>query len=255
MANKDSFGRTIIFIVSVCLVCSIVVAGSAVGLRPMQVANKLLDKQTKILEAAGLLERAGKDIKGTYTKYVEAKMVDLATGQFVDGNPDTFDERLVSRKLDLSVKPEQDLAGISRMAKHQVIYLVKDDAGKTSTVILPIVGSGLWDLMFGYVGLETDLNTIKSVVYSDHKETPGLGGEVVNPKWKALWPNKKLYNADNEVAISIVKGGAEQGDIHGVDGLSGATLTSKGIDNTFKFWFGNEGYGSFIANYRNGGLN
>lgn len=258
MSNKDSFGRTIIFIVSVCLVCSIIVAGSAVGLRPMQEANKLLDKQTKILEAAGLLEKAGKGAKAIreyYGQYVEARMIDVATGEYVDGDANTFDERTNSRKPDLSVKPEQDLAGISRMAKHQVVYLVKNEAGKVDTIILPIVGAGLWDLMYGYVGLETDFNTVKSVVYSDHKETPGLGAEVMNPKWKALWPGKKIFDDSNNVAISIVKGGATQGDIHGVDGLSGATLTSNGVDNTLKFWFGNEGYGPYIAKARNGGLN
>jgi Na+-transporting NADH:ubiquinone oxidoreductase subunit C len=108
--------------------------------------------------------------------------------------------------------------------------------------------------MFGYVGLEADLNTVRSVVYSDHKETPGLGAEVMNPNWKKLWPGKKIYNENGEAEVRLVKGGAKEGDIHGVDGLSGATLTSNGVTNTLQFWFGAEGYKPFIEKH-SGGLN
>ncbi|AWB68017.1 Na(+)-translocating NADH-quinone reductase subunit C [Saccharobesus litoralis] len=254
-SNKETFGKTVGFVFVVCLVCAALVSVSAVGLKPLQTQNKLLDKQTKILEAAGLLEKAGTDIKGTYAKYVEAKMIDLDSGKFIEGDPELFDERANSRDASKSDKPQNDIAGINRRSHDAVIYLVKDDAGQVDTVVLPIVGSGLWDLMFGFIGLETDLNTVKSVIYSDHKETPGLGAEVQNPKWIALWDGKKMYDAQNNVAIKIVKGGAKSGDIHGVDALSGATLTSNGVERTLHFWLGKEGYGPFIANFRNGGLN
>jgi len=108
--------------------------------------------------------------------------------------------------------------------------------------------------MYAFVGLKTDLNTVKSVIYYDQGETPGLGGEVENPKWKQQWTGKQLFNGNGDIAIKVVKGGAKAGDIHGVDGLSGATLTGKGVENTFKFWLGEEGFGPFIAKYKNGGL-
>ncbi|QDP00711.1 Na(+)-translocating NADH-quinone reductase subunit C [Thalassotalea sp. PS06] len=254
-SNKESFGKTVGFVVAVCLVCAALVSFSAVQLKPLQAANKLLDKQTKILEASGLLELAGNDIVGTYNNYVEAKLIDLDTGEFIEGDADGFDERRDARDLTKSSKPEDDIAGINRRANNSVVYLIKNEAGDVESVVLPIVGSGLWDLMHGYVGLEKDLNTVKSVIYSDHKETPGLGAEILNPNWKALWPGKKIYDEQGDVAIEIVKGGAKKGDIHGVDALSGATLTSVGVEKTFVFWFGDEGYGPFIANYRNGGLN
>ena len=256
-SNKETFGKTVGFVFAVCIVCAALVSFSAVQLKPLQTANKLLDKQTKILEASNLLEKAGtksKDIVATYNKYVEAKMIDLDSGDYIEGNTDLFDERRNSRDVEKSEKPEDDIAGINRRSHTAVVYLVRDDAGQVDTVVLPIVGSGLWDLMYGYVGLESDLNTIKSVIYSDHKETPGLGAEVLNPKWKALWPGKKIYNEAGEVKANLVKGGAKAGDIHGVDALSGATLTSNGVTNTLKFWFGKEGYAPFIAKNR-GGLN
>ena len=259
-SNKETFGRTLGFVLVICLVCAALVSIAAVGLKPLQQANKLLDKQTKILEASGLLATLGtspdsKSIVGTYNKRVEAKMIDLKTGAIIEGDVNTFDERSDSRDSAKSTKPANDRAGLSRRADRAVVYLVKTEQGQLDTIVLPIVGSGLWDLMYGFVGLAPDLNTVKSVVYSDLKETPGLGAEVLNPKWKALWPGKKMYNEQGEPAIQLVKGGAKKGDVHGVDALSGATLTSNGVTNTLRFWLGTEGYGPFITKFRNGGLN
>ncbi|OUS30368.1 Na(+)-translocating NADH-quinone reductase subunit C [Thalassotalea sp. 42_200_T64] len=255
-SKKESFFGTVSFVIIVCLVCAALVSVSAVKLKPLQTANKLLDQQTKILEAAGLLELGTeKGIVATYSQFVTAKMIDLKTGEYIDGNPDMFDERRDARDETKSVKPENDIAGINRRANSAVVYLVTDGSGSVNTVILPIVGSGLWDLMYGFIGFEPDLNTVKSVVYSDHKETPGLGAEVMNPRWKALWPGKKMYDEQNNIAIQIVKGGAKKGDIHGVDALSGATLTSAGVERTLHFWLGEEGYGPFIKATRARGLN
>lgn len=254
-SNKETFGGTLKFVFIICLVCAALVSISAIGLKPLQQANKLLDKQTKILEASGLIEKAGTDIVGTYAKFVEAKMIDLDSGAIIEGNTDMFDERSDARDVNKSSKPENDMAGINRRANNAVIYLVKDDQGHLDTIVLPIVGSGLWDLMYGFVGLAPDLNTVRSVVYSDLKETPGLGAEVLNPKWKALWPGKKMYNEQGEAAIQLVKGGAKKGDIHGVDALSGATLTSNGVTRTLRFWLGTEGYGPFVTKFKDGGLN
>ena len=255
-SNKETFGKTVAFVFAVCIVCAAVVSFSAVSLKPMQTANKLLDQQTKILETAGMLKKGmkSKEIVALYNKVVEARMIDLDSGKFIEGNPQMFDERRNSRDVTKSDKPKNDIAGINRRSHDAVVYLVRDEAGKVDTVVLPIVGSGLWDLMFGFVGLESDLNTVKSVVYADHKETPGLGAEVMNPKWKALWPGKKIYNEKGEVAVQLVKGGAKANDMYGVDALSGATLTSNGVTNTLRFWFGEEGYAPFIAANR-GGLN
>jgi Na+-transporting NADH:ubiquinone oxidoreductase subunit C len=254
-AKKETFGKTLIFVFIVCLVCAALVSIAAVGLKPLQKANKLLDQHTKILEAAGLLEQAGKDIDGAFNKYIDARFIDLATGEYTTGDHETYNERVDARNVDKSIKPENDIAGLSRRANKVAIYLVKNDSGQVTSIVLPIVGSGLWDLMYGFIGLEADLNTVKSVIYSDLIETPGLGAEVLNPRWKALWPGKKMFDDNNEIAIQIVKGGAKAGDIHGVDALSGATLTSNGVERTIHFWLGKEGYGPFIAKHRDGGLN
>ncbi|NQZ24074.1 MAG: Na(+)-translocating NADH-quinone reductase subunit C [Colwellia sp.] len=253
-SNKETPMKTIGFVFLVCLVCAALVSIAASGLKPLQQANKLLDKQTKILEASGLLEIAGTDIVSTYNQFVVAKMIDLDTGEIVtDASVEEinrFDERADSRNLAKSSKPKNDIAGINRRANHAVVYLVNNEQGQLNTLVLPIVGLGLWDLMYGFVGLEPDLNTVRSVIYSDLKETPGLGAEVLNPRWKSLWPGKKMFNDKGETAIKVVKGGAKTGDVHGVDALSGATLTSNGVQRTLHFWLGDEGYGPFITKFR-----
>lgn len=261
-ANKETFGKTVGFVFAVCLVCALLVSFAAVQLKPLQTANKLLDQQTKILEAAGLLEKTdgtSASIKATYKRFVEARMIDLDSGEFIEGNPDLFDERRNSRDKAKSEKPENDLAGINRRSHDAVIYLVRDGAGSVETVVFPMVGSGLWDLMYAYVGVEADLNTIRNVIYTaEMKETPGLGAEVLNPAWIALWPGKKIFDEENQVRVELVKGGVKAGnpyEAYQVDGLSGATLTANGVTRTFQFWFGQEGYEPFIAKYRNGGLN
>lgn len=261
-SNKETFGKTVTFVFIVCIVCALLVSFSAVQLKPLQVKNKLLDQQTKILEASKLLsmtDGSAKSIQATFAKFVEAKMIDLDSGNFIEGNPNLFDERRNARDNAKSDKPDNDIAGINRRSHDAVVYLVSNEAGSVETVVFPIVGSGLWDLMYGYVGLESDLNTVRSLVYSDHKETPGLGAEVMNPKWKALWPGKKIYNEAGDVKAELVKGGAKADNIHGVDALSGATLTSNGVTRTLQFWFGEEGYAPFIAKYRSslgkGGVN
>jgi Na+-transporting NADH:ubiquinone oxidoreductase subunit C len=253
-SKKETFSSTLIFVFIICLVCAALVSMSAVSLKPMQKANKLLDQHTKILEASGLLAQAGKDIEGTFNKFITPKFVDLATGEFTEGNHEVYDERADARDLQKSIKPANDIAGVNRRANKAVVYLVKNEQGDVISVVLPIVGMGLWDLMYGYIGLEADLNTVKSVVYYELKETPGLGAEVLNPKWISLWKGKQMFNEANEPAIKIVKGGAKSSDIHGVDGLSGATLTSNGVERTLLFWLGDEGYGPFITKFRHGGL-
>ncbi len=252
--NKETFGRTIVFVFIICLVCAALVSVSAISLKPMQKANKLLDQHTKILEAAGLSDVAAKEgVDATFEKYVTPKFIDLATGKFTTGNYETYNERSEARDIAKSTAVKDSEVGLRRVAKKVVIYLVKNDQGMVDSVVLPIVGMGLWDLMYGYIGLDADLNTVKSVVYYELKETPGLGAEVQNPKWIALWKGKKMFNKNHKIAIQIVKGGmanCKTNKIYCVDAISGATLTSRGVNRTIHFWLGSEGYGSFIAKYR-----
>lgn len=260
MSNKqETFGKTILVVLAVCLVCSIIVAGAAVGLRPMQIENKKIDKQSNILAVAGLEIKESAD--KTFNQYIQTKLVDLATGEFVtdltDDQINKYDQRKASKNPEKSVQltAEQNVAKIGRTAKLATVYLVSDDNGQLQRIILPIHGAGLWSTMYAFVAIKPDGNTIDALTYYEQGETPGLGGEVENPRWRGLFVGKELFDADGKPAIKIVKGQAAAGSKHEVDGLSGATLTSVGVEHTFTFWLGEQGFGPFLSKVRKGALN
>jgi len=121
-------------------------------------------------------------------------------------------------------------------------------------VILPIKGYGLWSTLYGFIALESDLKTVAGIGFYEHTETPGLGGEVDNPKWKASWVGKRAYNSDG-LALEVIKGKvdlARDGADSQIDGLAGATLTTKGVDNLVKYWLGQQGFKPFIDNLKTG---
>ncbi|MDN3639580.1 Na(+)-translocating NADH-quinone reductase subunit C [Simiduia curdlanivorans] len=251
MANKESTQRTLIVALLLCVVCSVVVATAAVMLKPMQTANKALDFKRNILAAAGLMEE-GKTVDELFSQ-VTTKLVDLDTGKFTDAvDVDTYDQRKASKDPARSEKlsSEQDIAKIGSRVNIAKVYLVEKN-GAIDKVILPIKGYGLWSTLYGFMALEADLNTVAGLGFYEHGETPGLGGEVDNPKWKSLWVGKEVY-ANGSVAIEVIKGNAAAGDSHKIDGLSGATLTSRGVDYLVKFWMGESGYAGFLANLKNG---
>ncbi|TEW47659.1 Na(+)-translocating NADH-quinone reductase subunit C [Psychromonas algicola] len=257
MSNQqETFGKTMIVVLAVCLVCSIIVAGAAVGLRPMQIANKEIDKQSNILAVAGL--KTDKSVKEIFASNIETKLVDLATGEFAtDVDASAYDQRKAAKDPATSIKltADQNIAKIGRRANLATVYLVSDDNGQLQRIILPVHGAGLWSTMYAFVAIKADGNTIDAITYYDQGETPGLGGEVQNPRWRGLFVGKELFDANGNPAIKIVKGQAAAGSKHEVDGLSGATLTSVGVEHTFTFWLGEQGFGPFLSKVREGALN
>ncbi|MDP3978667.1 MAG: Na(+)-translocating NADH-quinone reductase subunit C [Pseudomonas sp.] len=258
-SQKESTARTLTVALLVCLVCSVFVAGAAVALKPTQLDNRLLDKQRSILAIAGLGEAkmSAREVKGLFNSTISAKLVDLESGKFSDAqDPVTFDPLKASKdpKLSSVLPGEQDIASIKRLERYTTVYVVEKD-GQVETVILPVRGYGLWSTLYGFIALKGDLNTVVGMGFYQHAETPGLGGEVDNPKWKGQWPGKTLFDQDGTLAVEVVKGGVDPQSpqaVHQVDALAGATLTSKGVDNLLKFWLGQNGFGPFIANLRAG---
>ena len=258
-SQKESTARTLTVALLVCLVCSVFVAGAAIALKPTQVENRVLDKQRSILAIAGLGEpgMSATQIKRLFGERIVAKVVDLETGKFTDArDPQTFDPLKAAKdpKQSKVLPGSQDLAGIKRQERYTTVYMVEKD-GELDTLILPVRGYGLWSTLYGFMAVKGDLNTVVGMGFYQHGETPGLGGEVDNPKWKGQWPGKSLFDADGNLAVQIVKGGVDAQSpqaIHQVDGLAGATLTSNGVDNLLKFWLGQGGFGPFIANLRAG---
>lgn len=253
---QHSTGYIVGFAVAVCLICALFVSGSAVSLKDRQEANVVLDRQKKVLAVAGLMKDGQKmdatEIAAVFEKSIRPRVVTLETGE-VDPS---IEAASFSQKQEMAdpatsrVAPENG-AKVARIPNHGLVFDVVED-GKLEAMILPIEGKGLWSTLYGYIALAPDANTVVGITFYKHGETPGLGGEVDNPGWKAKWPGRKAFNERWQPAIGVKKGmaGPPATDPYQVDGLSGATITSRGVTELVRFWLGDNGFGPYLANYR-----
>ena len=253
--EKNSTLYTVIFAAGVCLVCGVAVASAAVGLRDQQEMNKIIDKRSKVLEAAGLLPEGkvtADEVSRLYEEHVEPKVVKLESGEPGEGiDPATFDMQQAMKDPETSVDAPDNAAKVPRLPIYSLLYEIKRD-GKTESLVLPVQGKGLWSTLYGFLALSADTETIQGLIFYQHGETPGLGGEVDNPRWRQLWVGRKPFDDSYEPLIEVIKGtaGSAEFDPHRVDGLSGATITSRGVTNLLRFWLGEHGYGPTLAQYR-----
>ena len=252
--SNESITKTFVVAALLSIVCAIVVSLSDVSLKGLQRRNQALDKQLNILRAAGLVESDAKvSAEESERLFAKAKtvVVDLATGQIVpDADPDAT---LADKTNVVPLSKEEDLASIKTRPQRAVVYLFYDDAEKLQSVVLPIVGTGLWSTMRGFLSLNGDLATVCRIVFYEHGETPGLGGEISNPAWTSKWEGKSVYNASGEPVIEVVKGTVDpssESASNQIDGISGATLTGAGVTQTVQFWLGNSGYGPYLEELR-----
>ena len=250
MASNNSIKKTLIVAFSLCVICSVVVSSAAVVLKPKQLQNQALDRKSNILQVTQLY-KPGDDIEEKYAELITPRVVNLETGEYSESlDPDTYDQFDAARDPATSrtLSGDDDIAGIGRQEKFSTVYLVgnPDDPDQ---IVMPIRGQGLWGLMEGFLSVRGDGNTIVGLSYYDQSETPGLGGEVDNPRWKAKWDGKKIYEDGDfqDPQIQLVKGGAS-GEYE-VDALSGASLTSRGVTNMLRFWLSDEGYAPYLARF------
>ena len=212
--DRDSFSNTLFVAIGVSLVCSILVASAAVVLKPLQVLNEEQYRQRIILDVAGLYE-PGIDVGEAYAAIEEAETT-LASGV------------------------------------EAPVFLVRD-GDRLEQVILPIEGAGLWATMYGFLAVENDGLTVRGLQFFEHGETPGLGDGVDKPAWRSQWPGKKLFDADGNPQIEVVKGKAPAGSEYQIDGLAGATLTGRGVSVFVQHWIGDEGYGPYLKSLQREG--
>lgn len=254
MSNKEGIGKVIGVALALCVVCSVVVSTAAVQLKPAQQVNKTQDLKRNILQAAGLYDPS-QTVEAQFAS-ISTRVVDLRTGQFTDAvSPESFDQRKSAKDpvLSAELSDEADIAKLSRREHYSLVYLVEGEQG-IDKIILPVRGYGLWSTLYGFVALEADANTVAGLGFYEHGETPGLGGEVDNPRWKAMWPGKQVYRG-GQVDLALAKGSVDPASKDAdwrVDGLSGATLTSRGVTNLVQFWLGEEGFQPFLANLKAG---
>lgn len=262
--NRDSIGNILTVAISVCLVCSILVSIAAVGLRPAQEANRLLNQRQNILVAAGLLEAGqradaeGRGINELFEAAFDVRVVNLRTGEYADDiDPQEFDQLRAARDPATSQRlgDQEDPATLRRLEQYGIVYLMLDERGDVERTVIPVRGMGLWGTLYGYLAIEGDLTRAAGITFHQHQETPGLGGEVENPRWRAQWEGLRLFDDDRRPAVEVVKSRAPEGTEareRQVDMLAGATLTSRGVQYLVNFWLSDLGYGPYLEKLRRG---
>lgn len=262
--QSDSIKKILTVAVGVCLVCAVLVSTVTVSLKSKQEINKKLDKLKNIL-VAGDLFTTEKEIEKNYNSFIKNVILELETGKELDINsiedilkPENFDIKKLanSSKYGKKIDSKKDLANIKIMPKIMNIFEVVVN-GKIEKYIFPIYGKGLWSTMYGFIALDKNLKEVKGITFYEHGETPGLGGEIENPNWQKIWQGKQVFSSLGEVELTVIKGVVDKNSDKAnflIDGLSGSTLTTRGVDNTIKFWLGENGYGPFIK-LKKGGIN
>lgn len=249
--SRDSIANTFVVAIGVSLACSILVAGAAVLLKPRQELNEQLFRQRTVLEVAGLYE-PGESIEDLFSD-IDVRLVDLDSGEYADGmDPRSFDPVAAASdpSLSIAIPDELDIAGIGRRAIYAPVFLVNGPEG-LDQIILPVYGAGLWSTMYAYLALEPDGVTVSGLRFYEHAETPGLGDQVDRSDWRDQWAGKQIFDAAGNVRVEVVRGQVQPGPqaVHQVDGLSGATLTSRGVTNLLRYWTGPHGFGPYLERF------
>ncbi|MCP3958008.1 MAG: Na(+)-translocating NADH-quinone reductase subunit C [bacterium] len=256
MQRQFSVLYNLLFSAAVCGVCAIFVSSSAVTLKERQDVNKLLDKKKNVLQAAGLMEAREKisaeEVEQRFSSF-RAVVIDLATGEEApEIDAETFDQQKAKKDPARSREAPPNFSLVKRFPNHALVYEMTDAAGALEAVVVPVEGYGLGSTLLGFLALDKDTRTVRGLAYYDHKETPGLGGEVDNPRWKAMWPGRLAMDESFTPQIEVIKGAAGKpaDDPYRVDGLSGATITSRGVTNMMELWLGPDGFGPYLERVR-----
>ena len=218
--------------VGVCLVCALLVSSAAVLLKPRQLANRERERTRQILALVESVPGIAALLETVDASSLEARTVELATGRY-----------LTPRGAGVS-DPRADRARV---------YLVRDGE-RVELVLLPVQGPGYISTLYGYLAVAGDANTILGLGFYEHAETPGIGAQIDDPDWRALWRDKKIRDEQGRLRIGVAKGRATQGALatYQVDGISGATRTGEGVTRMLHFWLGPDGFGPYLERIRAG---
>ncbi|QDV08554.1 Na(+)-translocating NADH-quinone reductase subunit C [Planctomycetes bacterium Poly30] len=244
-SNKYVIG----FAVGICVVCSALVSFFAVSLGARQDANKVLDQQRQVVTVAGLAapgEALTQERVDEIFKDIQPRVIDRKTGEYIDVSVEDVDPIRMAKDPETSEETPEAFKGaqIARLPDQLEVFEVTKPGSES--IVLPIHGKGLWSTMYGYLSIKRDLSGVVGITFYSHGETPGLGGEIDNKAWQASWIDRAIYDAEGDVELGVVKANAPRNPDYQVDGLSGATITTKGVDATIKLWLGPAGYGPYL---------
>lgn len=257
--NRDSPVKAFIVVLLTALVCSSLVSGAVVILRPIQLNNQMVERSRNIMKLTGLVEEgvtpSDEEMLELY-RGMDVRILDIDKAEFNDEmDPLSFDQRRAVNNPDLGtdIPLDQDLAALGRRSRYAPVYMVLKEDGSLDRLILPVHGTGMWSTIYGYIALESDLNTIAAVTFYEQNETPGLGDQIMRPEWQAQWVGRRIYDEVGDPRFAVNHGKVEPGSstwLYEVDALTGATVTADAITAMIRYWFGPNGYRDFLDSLR-----
>lgn len=235
---------TIIFIGIISIICAGLLSFVSTNLKEKQEFNYTIEKKKNILLSLEILNKN--------EELASDKIVELYR-ENVEGIVINFKGKKISLASDMNVEDISFKKEIKKdVSLRRLPLFVYYENSEIRAYCIPITGKGLWSTIYGYLAFENDLNTIKGIVFYDHGETPGLGGEISSVWFQNSFKGKKIFTDDNifiSIKVGKDKAGISQRDsFHQVDGISGATMTSKAVE---KILFDSlKMYGSFFKKNR-----
>lgn len=213
----------LLYAAGITIVCGGLLALASEGLKERQQANIELERKANILSTVMNIED-GVNVAEVYNKRVKSYVVDF-NGNIVDG----VDAASVNVEAEYKKAPEKRLLPVYE-------FRSESNPDKLEFIVVPVHGFGLWDKIWGYVALQADLNTVQGVIFQHKGETPGLGARIASEEIQSRYRGKKVFEGNELVSVVMMKGEGfdYSDDPHKVDGMSGATLTGKGVNNMLK---------------------
>ena len=227
---------TFVYASVMVIVVAAILSFLAISLKPFQEANEKNEKMQNILSSVGI-ESTADDAEVIYKKYITESFVINIKGEKEKG--DAF-----------TINLKEEFAGNAEAMKLPLFVCTQEDGSRN--IIVPLLGKGLWGPVWGYMSFEKDYNTVYGAVFDHKGETPGLGADINQSWFEDPFKGKTIFNeAGKFVSITTHKGGKgaaiAAGDTeHGVDAISGGTITSKGLEAMVKDCLGN--YETYFKN-------
>ncbi len=252
---NDSSTKTLLVTLAVTSVCALLVSTAAVLLRPVQLAHQEREREEQILGIASRLPGIEQLMGTIEAPRLESRLIELETGRVIEsGSAADYDLLLAASDPRQSVElpPDEDIAGIQRRALFAPVHLLMQE-DEVKLHILPVYGSGYASTLQGYLALAEDGNTVAALTFYQHKETPGIGTRIDRPEWRSQWQGKKVRDEEGRLRIDIAAGTVPDSSpeaAYRVDGITGATRTTRGVANLVRFWLGDYGYGPYLARVR-----
>lgn len=235
--NKNSY--TIIYAIIMVVVVALLLAFVSGALKSKQNANVELDKKKQILSSLNV-DLNGQDAEALYNQYIQKAVVINSKGEILSDDKDK------AFKIDIVKELSKPLEN-----RELPIYVATVDGQEK--YILSTRGAGLWGPIWGYIAFNEDKNSIFGTYFAHASETPGLGAEIANKDFQQEFIGKKIMSSDNEfVSVAIVKPGQKNTEKDYVDGISGGTITSKGVEDMLLKSIGQ--YESFLKQNAEGGI-